>query len=80
MEHYINIQPKNIIMTSNKISINVLSIELNIRAIIRVRFYSSDTKLLNSEEFVLDGEDYTNWHNDDYLIDYISYKYGVITL
>jgi type IV secretory pathway component VirB8 len=80
MEHYINIQPKNIILTSNKISINILSIELNIRAISRVRFYSSDTKLLNSEEFVLDGEEYTNWHNDDYLIDYISSKYGIITL
>jgi hypothetical protein len=67
-------------MTSNKISLNVLSFELNLRAIIRVRFYSSDTKILNSEEFVLDGEEYTNWQTDDYLIDYVSSKYGIITL
>jgi hypothetical protein len=77
MEQYINIQPKNITLVSSKISVNVLLIELNIRAIIRVRFYSSDSKLLNTEEFILEGNDYTSWQNDNYLINYVSDKYNI---
>lgn len=77
MEQYINIQPKNIILISTKISINILSVELNTRAIIRVRFYSTDSKLLDTEEFVLEGNDYMSWQNDNYLINYVCEKYNL---
>jgi hypothetical protein len=77
MEQYINIQPKDLILVSSKISINVLLVELNIRAIIRVRFYSNDSKLLNTEEFILEGNDYMSWQNDNYLINYVCEKYNI---
>jgi hypothetical protein len=77
MDQYINIEQKEICLSATKISIDVLLIELNIRAIIRVRFYSSDSKLLDTDEFVLDGDEYADWNNDDYLIDYVCDKYNI---
>jgi hypothetical protein len=77
MNQYINIEQKEICLSATKISIDVLLIELNIRAIIRVRFYSSDSKLLDTDEFVLDGDKYADWNNDDYLIDYVCDKYNI---
>jgi hypothetical protein len=77
MDQYINIEQKEISLSATKISIDVLLIELNIRAIIRVRFYSSDSKLLDTDEFVLDGDEYADWNNDDYLIDYVCDKYNI---
>jgi hypothetical protein len=77
MDQYINIEQKVICLSATKISIDVLSIELNIRAIIRVRFYSSDSKLLNTEEFVLENSAYTSWTTDNYLIGFVCSKYNI---
>ncbi len=71
----IPIQPKEVLLEAHKISINVLHIQLNTLAIIKVQLYSQEGKLIDVNEFVLEGEDYQNWHNDDYLIQYICNKY-----
>lgn len=74
---YINIEPKTINLTSTKIEINILYIELNTSASIQVKFYSTDSKLLNTEEFILDGDDYHDWVDDTYLINYVCDKYNL---
>lgn len=76
MNDYINIQDKQVIFTANKLQINVLYLELNNLATISVKLFSSDNKLLQSDDFILSGSDYLNWHDDDYLIEYVCDKYG----
>ncbi len=75
---YINIQPKQISLTATKIEIKVLHLELNQSAVVSVKLFNSDSKLLDSNDFILDGEDYDDWHDDDYLIDYVCTKYNLI--
>ncbi len=74
---FINIQPKPINLQSTKIEIKIVNLELNIRTYVVVKFYSDDSKLLNIEDFLLDGEDYANWTNDNYLINYVCNKYNL---
>lgn len=75
---YINIQPKEVILTATKINIKVVYLELNQSAIISVKLFNNDSKLIDSNEFVLEGEQYDDWHDDDYLIDYVCTKYGLV--
>lgn len=77
---YINIEQKTISLESTKIEIKILYIELNLNASIQVKFYSTESKLLNTEEFILNGEDYQNWNNDTYLINYVCDKYNLTLL
>ena len=73
---FINIEPKKILFEGNKIKINVTNIELNMSAIVRVELYSDDYKILDTNVFTLNGDEYNNWSNDDYLINYVCVKYG----
>lgn len=73
---FINIQPKELILEAQQIGISILHIDLNVMAVVRVQLYSQDSKLIDSNEFILEGEDYQNWINDDYLIQYVCNKYG----
>lgn len=77
---YINIEQKTISLESTKIEIKILYIELNLNASIQIKFYSAESKLLNTEEFILDGYDYQNWNNDTYLINYVCDKYNLVLL
>ena len=74
---YINIQPKEVSLIATKMIIKVIYIELNQSAVISVRLYNNDSKLLDSNEFTLSGEEYNDWHDDNYLIDYVCTKYGL---
>lgn len=76
MNLLIDIEPKEILLNAHKISINVLHIELNKYAIIRVQLYSEELKILQTNELIIDGDDYKNWNNDNYLIDFICSKYN----
>ena len=76
MNLFINIEPKVIAKIAYKISIRVLYLELNNNAIIKVESFSQNNEILDTNQFILDGEDYQNWNNDDYLIQYVCNKYG----
>jgi hypothetical protein len=73
---YLQIQPKNIIEIADKISIRVSDIQINKYAIISVEIFNVDSKLINRKEFILDGINYHNWINDDYLIQYVCNEFG----
>ncbi len=76
--NFINIEPKQINLVAHKISVKVLHLELNSNAIIKVESFSENNELLESKQFILDGYDYQNWNNDDFLIQYVCDKYGYI--
>jgi hypothetical protein len=76
--NFINIEPKQIFFEVYKISIKVLYLELNSNAIIKVDSFSDCNELLQTNQFILDGADYQNWYNDDFLIQYVCNKYGCI--
>ena len=76
--NFINIEPKEINLVAHKISVKVLYLELNSNAIIKVDLFSESNDLLQTNQFILDGEDYQNWYNDDFLIQYVCNKYGYI--
>jgi hypothetical protein len=73
---YLQIQPKNIIEIADKISIRVSDIQINKYAIISVETFNVDSKLISRKEFILDGINYHNWINDDYLIQYVCNEFG----
>ena len=70
------LQLKNITTIADKISIRVSDIQINKYAIIIVETYTFDSKLINKIEFILDGINYHNWTNDDYLIQYVCNEFG----
>lgn len=73
---FINIEQIEFTQYITKIKINVIYIELNVKATIQTLCYDEDGKLLNVYAFELTGEEYQNWQNDQWLIDYICEKYG----
>ena len=75
MNNFINIVPKVIEKLVHKIAIKVLYLKLNKNAIIKVESFSQNNEILDTNQFILDGEDYQNWNNDDFLIQYVCNKY-----
>lgn len=73
---FININETEIIQYIRKIKINVLHIELNVKATIQTLCYNIDGLLLTAYVFELSGEDYQNWQNDSWLINYVCNKYN----
>lgn len=78
MNSYISIESKEVLQYGSKISINVLHLVLNESAIIRVQLFDENNKILDSNEFSLEGEEYINWHNDNYLIEFVCEKFGYV--
>ena len=74
--NFLNIEPKQITLEAYKISIKVLYLELNNNAIIKVESFSQNNELIDTKQFDLNGSDYQNWNNDDFLIQYVCDKYG----
>ena len=74
--NYINIEPKDIIITATKIKIDVISLELNVSAIIRITLYDNNTKIVQTNMLILNGEDYQAWETDDDLLSIICDKYN----
>jgi hypothetical protein len=74
--NYINIEPKDIIITATKIKIDVISLELNVSAIIRITLYDNNTKIVQTNMLILNGEDYQAWQTDDDLLSIICDKYN----
>ena len=57
----------------NIISYQILSINIkpNISAVLEIMFYSDDNELY-SRQYLLIGQEYTDWETDDYLDIFIS--------
>jgi hypothetical protein len=54
-----------------KFDVRVLEIVLFKSCILGVSFYNDERKFVEYRTFRLEGQDYDNWTNDAYLIDYI---------
>lgn len=78
MNSFINIEPKLISFEGSKIRITVLSLELNQRAIIKVELFTQEDKIIETNYFTLENEEYQSWQSDDYLINYVCEKYGYV--
>ena len=74
--NFINIEPKDIIITATKIKIDVISLELNVSAIIRITLSDNNTKIVQTNMLILNGEDYQAWQTDDDLLSIICDKYN----
>ncbi len=72
----VEIVAKQIIFTAKKIKIDVMNLELNKSSIIIVKVLDEVNRFISQDEFLLDGEEYAEWVNDDWLIDYVCNKYG----
>ncbi len=78
MESYFDIEPSSLVQTISKIRINVVYIEINTQATIQVLAFSENNQMLSSYTFELVLPDYDDWHDDDWLINYVCQKYGFI--
>lgn len=57
--------------------INVISLNLNVSVSVIVNCYDDTMSFLFSKTFLIEGEEYLGWGNDDsYLINLISQKLG----
>ena len=74
--NYINIEPKEITISATKMNIDVVSLELRNYAIIRVSLVDDNCIKVQTNEFILIGEDYQAWQNDDDLVNIICEKYN----
>ena len=72
----VNIFPKEVSFTARKLKISVMNLELNQSAIIIVKVLDAVNKFISQEEFLLDNQDYADWTNDDWLINFVCNKYG----
>ena len=74
--NYINIEPKEITISATKMKIDVVSLELRNYAIIRVSLVDNNCIKVQTNEFILIGEDYQAWQNDNDLVNIICDKYN----
>ncbi len=66
--------------TINKVIIRVMNLELYKSVTVHARLMDNN-EMVKSERFVIEGEDYTNWgNNDDYIVNYVLTKLGLTKL
>lgn len=80
MAEFINVEPCELMQYITKIKINVLHIELNIRATIQTLCYDDYGKLLIAYVLELVGNEYQLWQSDSWLTNYILDKYGFLQI
>lgn len=62
-----------------QMKLSVINIVLNSSATIGVRFFNSSGASIYYTEVLCEGEDYSNWGNDDeYLINFVCTQLGVV--
>ena len=74
--NYINIDPSDLIQIVSKISVEVINIILNETATVRVTCFNSNGQQLISYHYQLRQPEYSEWTNDEWLINYSCQKYG----
>ena len=75
--NYINIEPKEIIISATKMKIDIVNIQLNQCAIIRVSLLDNSLKIVQTNELVLKNDEYDAWQSDTDLISIICNKYSI---
>lgn len=79
MENIQVVQKATNIMIDN-IKINIQTYEVNIRAVFKVDLYQSNGYYISSEYVELSGQDFINWEQDDFLIDFILNKLNLVKI
>lgn len=76
----IQVQPKEIITIQHIHSFNIYVGLLNLGsdANINVSFYDVDGVCIKSEGFVLSQPEYDLWVSDEWLVEYVANKYGLV--
>jgi len=64
------VQKATNIMIDN-IKINIQTYEVNIRAVFKVDLHQSNGHYISSEYVELSGQDFIDWEQDNFLIDFI---------
>lgn len=72
----VDIEPFQLVLDVAKIKVDVLTLTLNERAVVRVMMMNQNSELIKSDTFELIKPDYSLWLSDDNLIDYVCEKYG----
>jgi hypothetical protein len=83
MSKIIKISKQNISLNHlvDYFQINIVSLNLNVSVSIIVNCYDKNSSFLFSKTFLIEGDEYLGWGNDDsYLINLISQKLGVSIL
>lgn len=62
-------KPTNINIDSIKISIHTY--EVNVRAVVKVDLHQENGNYISSEYVELTGNDFINWEQDDFLINFV---------
>jgi hypothetical protein len=71
-------KPTNINIDSIKISVNTY--EVNVRAVFKVDLHQENGNYISSEYVELIGEDFINWEQDDFLINFILNKLNLVKI
>jgi len=59
------------------ISISVSNLTLNQQATIITSFYDENNEIRRKEVAILEGADYNAWTTDDYITQWVMFKYGL---
>jgi hypothetical protein len=79
MENIQVVQKATNIMIDN-IRINIQTYEVNIRAVFKVDLYQSNGHYIPSEYVELSGQDFIDWEQDNFLIDFILNKLNLVKI
>lgn len=60
--------------TAIEFSINVTNLQLNTMAYINVSLHDDRGSVIDTRFFILEGEEYALWQNDEYLIEWVRSK------
>ena len=76
---FVNPKEVTVLQTVNCVSIDVDEIDLYKSVQISANALSTENKTVESRKMILEGEEYTNWSNDDtYIVDYVIEKFGFV--
>lgn len=80
MTKFVEVEPVEIVTVKHKqyFSINILRVQIFEFVIISIEFCDENKAFIERTDLKLEGDDYTNWGNDDaYLVNYVATKYGM---
>lgn len=70
---------KTTTQTIVRFALDITELLLNQSATFRVLCYSANDKLVETKFVTLEGDDYTNWGNDDeYVIEFVANELGFV--
>lgn len=75
MNSFIDLEnPISFIRTATKFSVSITNVYLNISCSICVMLYDAEGCPIDSRRYNLEGQEYTDWTNDQYIFDYVQRK------